>query len=1604
MRGVLNRVFGLMHVLSMIVLMFPAQTMALKQEQGEEVPALVSLPGGSVLGESSDVTDDSTSDGIIMQEESITATDTAEDEGAHEDDTASEGLDGIATLFADTLTYGNLQYTVSGDNITITGCDDGVTSLTIPAQIDGKNVTTINDNAFSGRSSLTSLTIPESVTYLGSYMIRGTGITSITIPSTVTDSGGYYSSTNGALAGCTALNEVIFAQGTTKIPAYICASNSQNSYIKSVTIPDSVQEIGAYAFYKCTSLTGTIDIPAATKFVGGSAFAGCTSVTSVTTHQNNTIEWTGSIDSSAFSDCTSLTSVEIAGSIKTVGDYVFHGCTNLTTVTLHQGITSLGDQLFNNCNSLTTLTIPESVTYLGSYLIRGTGITSITIPSTVTDSGGYYSSTNGALAGCTALNEVIFAQGTTKIPAYICASNSQNSYIERVYIPPSVAEIGDNAFYKCDRITIYCKDESYAKQYAVDNNIPFILGNFEYGRPTNPVVTTGSIQSVTMSRGGKAYNLLTTRQSFEKGSEESVFVTVVVDWRGAPAGRILLSQSASKYQQSNDGNFGSMTPGKYFDTGKAIYVIAVDGNGNTLESKRVFLQVTEPVTQGNIDPVWDSQFKLFDAITFTVGEDKPVFGEQNFNIDLGLINEQVEINKEDGTFKIALGVNFEKDDNGKFGTKDFANLKEGVKEFQKNILTGSTVVAIQSGLHKKGLDGNWTNLKIKSGWEPSASVCGYVEGKYENGQYIPTEGGIVVAAEMKYTYQGQVFVWVVPVYYSIGGGGSVEVSLGVKGMVPGTGMKPMFAGNLTIAPFAEIGGGIGVVYLGQVGARGKATLSINIALDHNYQKVDLTGQAYFEIKALTFTLYEREFASGTWNIFETGRASTASLQSTPQDVYAVIDMNVPATPEDRGYANQPTRWRGEELSTSLQAADYTNKELRVLQTNAYPDAKPQIMDVDGTKVMVWVSDNTSRTAMNKSMLVYSVYIDEYDTWSSPRAIMDNGRGDYYPVAKDGYVVWQKASQEFDPTATVADVSQSMEIYIAKFNGTAFDTPSRLTNNDIMDAQPQIAVNGNSVTVVWTQNTENNILGYTGKNTIYQMTYDGSSWSSVASLVSDLNTVAHLNVGYMGNAPVVAYVLDGDNDLNTIGDREIYLIRNGSAERFTNNDVIDSNPVFETINGVPALFWYSDNNIYYVTDLDSPVLNTVSTDGIYQLTDDYSIMSNGNSTTILWTVVQDGVSEVYGALYDGSQWSKDVEITQTGQAARYPNGIIEEDGKLLICFNRIQNVQDGDYYKDGQADLCVIRVTPSYDLAISNVFIGDGLAPNTEVPVYVTLTNSGELPLASSYVNIMDVDDSQNAHLDYNQVLQPGESVDLEVGYQTGSAVTAGNIRVQAGTSAGAEYNESNNTASVAIGLSDMKVIEVTDNQDGDMHQVTVSVKNSGYTAAMNVKVAVSDNLENVIAEQTIETVVAQGTENVSFDINANNLATENSFIALTADVSSDTEDANIGNNSRVFTIAKGSQSPSPTNYDYNINTISADSSVIRVGVTANSDRNAQLWVVAYTSTGKFMGATAVDVTPESVTAGPIELTLDMDGVAYVSAFVLDDGTMGPLCQKKTQSI
>ena len=140
-------------------------------------------------------------------------------------------LESVGTvLSASADTYGDLSYDVTDTgNIVITDCRSDAEIVEIPAEIDGKCVTSIGDTAFRDCTSLTEITIPDSVTHIGWFVFCGcTSLTKITIPDSVTSIG------NNAFRGCTSLT--------------------------SITIPDSVKSIEMETFFGCTSLT-EITIP-----------------------------------------------------------------------------------------------------------------------------------------------------------------------------------------------------------------------------------------------------------------------------------------------------------------------------------------------------------------------------------------------------------------------------------------------------------------------------------------------------------------------------------------------------------------------------------------------------------------------------------------------------------------------------------------------------------------------------------------------------------------------------------------------------------------------------------------------------------------------------------------------------------------------------------------------------------------------------------------------------------------------------------------------------------------------------------------------------------------------------------------------------------------------------------------------------------------------------------------------------------------------------------------------------------------------------------------------------------------------------------------------
>lgn len=152
--------------------------------------------------------------------------------------------------------------------------------------------------------------------------------------------------------------------------------------VESVTIPNSVTSIGAWAFSNCGYLSA-VSIGNSVISIGHDAFLLCGGLTSVNIPNSVT-----SIGDGAFAECRRLSSVTIPNSVTSIGNRIFSGCSRLASVSIPNTITSIGDEAFYHCLALTSVTIPNSVTSIGkNAFYYCTGLTTVTIPNLVTEIG-----------------------------------------------------------------------------------------------------------------------------------------------------------------------------------------------------------------------------------------------------------------------------------------------------------------------------------------------------------------------------------------------------------------------------------------------------------------------------------------------------------------------------------------------------------------------------------------------------------------------------------------------------------------------------------------------------------------------------------------------------------------------------------------------------------------------------------------------------------------------------------------------------------------------------------------------------------------------------------------------------------------------------------------------------------------------------------------------------------------------------------------------------------------------------------------------------------------------------------------------------------------
>ena len=412
----------------------------------------------------------------------------------------------LSVIPAKAAQSGDFTYTATATEVTITGYTGAGGAVVIPASIDGTPVTAIGELAFSpdyqGIQSITSVTIPNSVTSIGDYAFNGcTGLTGVTIGSGVISIGG------GAFAGCSFLTSVTIPDNVTSIGADALANCSS---LTSVTIGSGVTSIGSYAFYGCSGLI-SVTIPNSVTSIGEAVFRECTGLTSMTFPNSVT-----SIGANAFASCSNLVSLWIGRGVTSIGNYAFYGCSGLThfvftgnaptlepesflevpigatvryssaatgwgatfggltavadyldvltystannqvTITAYTGtggvviipasiggapVTAIGENAFLDSSSLTSVTIPASVTSIGDAAFSEcSGLTSLTIPSSVTSIG------DSAFFNCSSLTSVTIGSGVTSIGL---GAFSGCSGLTSVTIPDNVTSIGANAFASC---------------------------------------------------------------------------------------------------------------------------------------------------------------------------------------------------------------------------------------------------------------------------------------------------------------------------------------------------------------------------------------------------------------------------------------------------------------------------------------------------------------------------------------------------------------------------------------------------------------------------------------------------------------------------------------------------------------------------------------------------------------------------------------------------------------------------------------------------------------------------------------------------------------------------------------------------------------------------------------------------------------------------------------------------------------------------------------------------------------------------------------------------------------------------------------------------
>lgn len=1253
-------------------------------------------------------------------------------------------------------------------------CCGALTSITIPGE-----VTKIGDAAFFNCNGLESIVISNSVEQIGKaafgYCEK---LNNIVIPGSVKVI------SDGAFKSCTGLTDITILYGLETI-----GSNAFEycARMKTASLPNSVTTIGRFAFSNCTSLK-SITIPASVSKIDYAPFTGCTSMTSIDVSSNNSYfsNYEGVLFSNDKSKLVEYPcgkadiTFKIPGSVQTIEPYAFSGskiqsinipsqvekiegeafsyCGYLRTAILEEGVKEISYNAFMKCENLTSVIIPRSV----NKIAYGTSVFWDTNAFLSCNNTTIYCYSDSYTADVIPYLKVSCRYMDVTTGAYhlqVLGKETQKP-IENAMVELKDSETGAVMFsgqtdgagqIEVPNLNgfqwVVCVTADSFLDYEMDitaidgaRDIVFLSPDLY---PDQPYLVSAAVDF-----GNHKKDILTKTYTVTAGSGSPVVanINLKANWRDKiPLGYKIMDNSNHELR-SETGIFSQVNIGETFDQGEKIFAVVIykDSLSDTAvreariplnlkvysDSNITFLPGMDGSEAGTID--------VGKALGFSLPGNIPLLGGTQIHSSISFLPIQVNWDQANNKVKVVIGVDQDDIDftgnynpNGKYD-KWKSEIDKAMNAMDKDNLR-SPLTHPKTG--KMGLVGDT---------DQSISFAGYMEFDVKDGNLYLTSGGMYSELGLKWEFSKPFVIGAVPCYAEFIFEITAKLNSTITEYTGGSIQPPA----LTIAPKITVGAGLGVPHIARVGGRGSLELEMLSDYVNSHDRVSLNGTLSIFGEIAIFSA-EIPLLNGTWVIYDNYANGANTLRSSsvmPKMALSLYDSSEYSI-SSRDYGDKPGQWLGggarlRSLALRSGTPDVSRQET-LLQTSVYSGAEPMIGEYGGKRFLLWTADSASRGAADRTMLSYSVYNPLTGGWSAPQALQDDGTADSFPQFAGGddlFVVWQDNNTRFGDTAELNAWAASSEIKVAKAAGADFLGSAEittLTSNASADFMPKIAAEGNEAAVVWLGNSENDMLGVSGANSVFLSTYNGSEWSAPQQIFETQNPVMNLDVGFVNGDVSVVLDVDTDGDAYTLEDREIFL-KKGSAgfERLTHNETLDSGAQFAEIGGETALFWYADGNIAYRTFSENGGLHTVFAEQKADLSDTFEIITNGENTALTWSKEMDETAEVFASMYNSEtgEWSRETAVTAAGASLRNTHGVFDDSGNLMIAANRKTPQESGGF----QNDLVVYFVPPKPDAeAIDYYYEQADVQAGAQLPVTVGVGNEGQQPIEEVTVTIAD---------------------------------------------------------------------------------------------------------------------------------------------------------------------------------------------------------------------------------------------------------------------------